>query len=102
MTELSFEDEHARVFNRAHAIFLDKSVIRGQMWMEFPPSDKIREMNERVRRIEYAYQQLRFEDTTPGPEDPFVVIRMVMIEDTLDLLNYGNFFIKQIERGQRG
>ena|SRR5215831_4861857 len=98
----NFEDEHARVLNRAHRIFLDKSLVRGQMWLEFPPSDKLRECNERVRRLENAYQQVRFEDTTPGPEDPNSTVRAVMIEDALDLINYAAFFIKQIERGQRG
>jgi len=102
MTPISFDDEHARVFNRAHRIFQDKSQIRGQMWMEFPPSDKLREMRERLTRLEHAYQQIRFEDTTPGPEDPNHTVRTVMIEDALDMLNYCNFFIKQIERGQRG
>lgn len=98
----NFEDEHARVFNRAHRIYLEKSVLRGQMWLEFPPSDKLRELRERVTRLENGYQQIRFEDTTPGPEDPFHVIRNALIEDALDLINYANFFIKQIERGQRG
>lgn len=102
MPDVGFDEEHARVLNRAHRIFLDKSILRGQMWMEFPPSDKLRELRERVTRLDHAYQQVRFEDTTPGPEDPFAVVKACMIEDALDLINYAAFFIKQIERGQRG
>jgi len=100
--QLSYEDEHARVLNRAHQIFLDKSVLRGQMWIEFPPSDKIRELRERVRRLTEGYQLIRFEDTTPGPEDPNHAIRDAVIEDALDTINYAAFLIKQLERGQRG
>jgi len=91
-----FEDEHARVLNRAHRIFLDKSLVRGQMWMEFPPSDKIRELRERVTRLENGYQQIRFEDI------PNETIKMYLIEDALDMINYAAFFIKQLERGQSG
>ena len=97
-----FQVEHESVFNEAVNIYTRQSKVRGQMWMEFPPSDKLREIRERLKRLEYAYQEIRFEDTTPGPEDPYRQIRLVMEEDALDLLNYANFFIKQIRRGQRG
>ena len=99
---ISIEDEHARVLNRAHRIFLDKNPLRGNMWLEFPPSDKLREIRERLMRMENGYQQIRFEDTTPGPEDPFHIIRIALIEDALDTINYAAFFVKQLERGQRG
>jgi hypothetical protein len=101
-TSLSFEDEHARVLNRAHQIFLDKSPIRGQMWLEFPPSDKIRELRERVTRLENGYPQIISEDTTLSIQEPNGFMREVLIEDALDIINYAAFFIKQIERGQRG
>jgi len=57
------------------------------MWLEFKPSDKIREMKERIMRIENAYEREQFD---------------AVIEDSLDLINYTTFLIKQVERGQRG
>jgi hypothetical protein len=97
-----YQAEHESVFNEATNIFRKRSEVRGQMWMEFPPSDKLREIRERLTRLEHGYQEIRFEDTTPGPEDPFHQIKRVLEEDALDLLNYCNFFIKQLRRGQRG
>lgn len=102
MSRIDPEGEHSWVLDRAQRIFVAKSQLRGQMWADFPPSDKIRELKERVARLENGYQQIRFEDTTPGPEDPFRHIRESLIEDALDAINYAAFFIKQLERGQRG
>jgi hypothetical protein len=100
MPTFDFEMEHFRVLGRAQQIFKDKSKLRGQMWLEFPPSDKIRELIERARRLESGYQHIRFEDGL-GP-DTDAVIRLAMIEDALDIINYATFFVKQLERGQRG
>jgi hypothetical protein len=57
------------------------------MWLEFPPSDKIRELKERVMRLEHAYPRVRSN---------------ILVEEALDIINYAAFFVKQIERGQRG
>lgn len=58
------------------------------MWLEFPPSDKIRELRERVTRLEHAYANGATID--------------VMVEDALDMINYAAFLVKQLERGMRG
>jgi hypothetical protein len=87
----------------ANKIFLDRSKVRGQMWLEWPPSDKIRELRERVMRIESAY--LQREETMPvvvGPERPHAAYENAIIEDALDVINYAAFLIKQIRRGHRG
>jgi len=84
---LDYEGEHAAVLERAMQLFRDKSQIRGQLWMEFPPSDKIRELNERMRRIEYAYSRGEYD---------------AVVEDALDVINFAAFLVKQIERGQSG
>lgn len=97
-----FVQEHEAVFAEATALFKQRSQVRGQMWLDWPPSDKLREMKERMGRMEHLYQEIRFEDTTPGPEDPYAMERRVLLEDAIDMLNYTNFFIKQIRRGQRG
>jgi hypothetical protein len=83
--------EHQRVLDRANLIFLEKSRVRGQMWLEFPPSDKIRELRERVTRLENAYKL-----------EPDALIKETMIGDALDIINYSAFLIKQLERGMRG
>jgi len=83
-----FEKEHRAVLDRANSIYMGKSMVRGQMWLEFPPSDKIRELRERVTRLEHAYANGATID--------------VMVEDALDMINYAAFLVKQLERGMRG
>jgi hypothetical protein len=68
------------------------------MWLEFPPSDKIRELRERVTRIESGYAAMLGEEGDPRNS----VIAPIIIEDALDLINYAAFLVKQIERGMRG
>jgi hypothetical protein len=97
MSQLDFASEHRRVLDRANQIFIDKSHVRGQMWLEFPPSDKIRELRERVTRIEHAYDT---NEEGPAPDDTIWIAAIV--EDALDTINYAVFLIKQLERGQRG
>lgn len=87
MSRFDFAEEHLAIFDRAFQIYKDKSKIRGQMWLEFKPSDKIRELKERIMRIENAYEREQF---------------TAVIEDGIDLINYTAFLIKQVERGQRG
>jgi len=89
-----FEREHFRVLQRAHAIFVERSAVRGQLWLEFPPSDKLRELRERLMRMEAAYETVNWEKNQ--------MMEVTMIEDALDTINYAAFFIKQIERGMRG
>lgn len=69
------------------------SKVRGQMWLEFPPSDKIRELVERARRLEHAY--VAYEE---GDES----VAAIVINDALDIINYAAFLIKQVERGMHG
>jgi hypothetical protein len=52
--------------------------------------------------MENLYQQVRFEDATPGPEHPYDTELNVLAEDAIDLINYATFFVKQLRRGQRG
>jgi hypothetical protein len=67
------------------------------MWLEWPPSDKIRELRERVMRIEAAYSHReRVLDMTHDALDSAIV------EDAIDVINYAAFLVKQIERGMSG
>jgi len=93
-----YEVEHFRVLQRAHAIFVEKSATRGQMWLDFPPSDKIRELRERVMRLENTYDAMLGEPVQPQNSS----IAPILVEDALDTINYAAFLIKQIERGMRG
>jgi len=68
-----------------------------------PPSDKIRELEERVDRLRAAYD-LR-EDVfppIPGPEHPEAPFTLAIIEDSLDIINYAVFLIRQIRAGDHG
>lgn len=82
--------QHMAVLIEAHTLFLNRSMTRGDMWRSFPPSDKIRELRERVGRIE----------TARNYGDPEVVAKTIR-EDAVDLINYATFLIKQIDEGNR-
>ena len=98
-----YESEHSAIFYEAMRIYKDRSTVRGQMWLEWPPSDKIREMRERIMRIEAAYiNRERMIPPIEGPEFPHSALDRTIIEDSLDLLNYTVFLIKQIRRGMSG
>jgi len=100
---LDWEGEHSAVLAEAMSIYKAKSTVRGQMWLDWPPSDKIRELRERVMRIEAAYAQR--EQLIPperGPEMPQSLLDQVIIEDSLDIINYTVFLVKQIRRGISG
>lgn len=99
----NYASEHERVLSEANKIYLDKSHMRGQMWLDYPPSDKIRELRERIDRLERLYA--RREDIIPdtmGPEIPQAGFDKHLIEDSLDIINYAAFLIKQVRRGMRG
>jgi hypothetical protein len=85
--------EHWRILQRAGNIYNDRSRVRGQMWRTMPPSDKIRELDERVKRIDFAYR---------GHFNVPADIKAVIVEDALDVINYATFLIRQIEEGASG
>jgi len=97
-----FEREHFRVLQRAHAIFVEKSAVRGQLWLEFPPSDKIRELAERTLRLQEGYKLREHLRTNNAIDQHIADIEGILVEDALDAINYAAFLIKQIERGMRG
>jgi hypothetical protein len=90
--------EHEGVLLEALWIYKNKSQIRGQMWLEWPPSDKIRELRERVMRIEAAYinrERIINDQSTEA-------LDTAIIEDSIDVINYAAFLIKQIRRDMSG
>jgi hypothetical protein len=96
-----FEAEHSLVFYEAMKLFKDRSMVRGQMWLEWPPSDKIRELRERIMRIEQAYvarERLR----STQPEVDHSNLDDALVEDAIDIINYANFLVKQIRREMYG
>ena len=97
MTVEDFEREHLNVLMEAHEIFVQKSKVRGQMWLNHPPSDKIREIGERAERMANALPLLQT-GNIPRKEE----IREIIIEDALDVINYADFLIKLLRRGDDG
>lgn len=83
------EAQHLRVLLEAMELFKGRSAMRGDMWRRFPASDKIRELRERVSRIEVARNFQRDPETT----------RRTIREDAVDIINYAAFLIKQIDEG---
>jgi hypothetical protein len=92
-----FALEHAQVLNEADLIYTQKSTVRGQMWLDYPPSDKLRELRERIDRLDHAYK-VYGDGTNPTGED----IREEMVSDAIDMINFAAFFIKQLRRGMHG
>jgi hypothetical protein len=88
------EEQHLNVLMEAFLLFRDRTGTRGDMWRQFPPSDKVRELRERVTRIETAFVAInRFPDHADGT---WATIR----EDAIDIINYADFLIKQIDEGR--
>lgn len=96
--DLPFEAEHDKVLWEANQRYKSASMVRGQMWLDFPPSDKIRELRERVTRIERAYERLEH----GGSHLTIPHLKEAIIEDAIDIINYSAFLVKQIRRGQVG
>lgn len=98
-----FAREHTKVLLEADGIYNHKSQQRGQMWLEYPPSDKLREVRERIGRLDYLHaRREELMPEKPGPELSHVEFELAAIEDALDAINYLVFYIKQIRRGMRG
>lgn len=86
--------EHSSVLNEADLIFIKMSEIRGQMWLDYPPSDKLRELRERIDRLDHAYKFYE--------ESGNLGAREALIEDAIDMINFSAFFVKQIRRDMHG
>jgi hypothetical protein len=105
-----YEREHREVLDAAMDIFIDRSHIRGQMWLDWPPSDKIRELKERVGRIESAYARREELYNLPEMEEEYEAkagiavseLDLAIESDAIDLINYADFLVKQIRRRMCG
>lgn len=96
--ELDDATQHLDVLMEAHRLFLDRSQVRGDMWRQFPPSDKVRELRERITRVESAFPMMQMELVQPQNSSIAGIIRA----DALDIINYAAFLIKQLDEGARG
>ena len=90
-------DEHAHlsVMEEAFFIYRERTGVRGQLWREFPPSDKIRMIKEKAARMNAAYTLVPDEEVTPERV-------AAMEDDALDIINFAVFFVRQIREGSRG
>ena len=86
--------EHLNTILDAFFIYQEKDQVRGDLWRAFPPSDKLRELRERLARIDYAYEH--------GLIDEISAARDAVLSDAVDMINFLAFFIRQIREGQRG
>lgn len=94
--------EHLITLMEAFDLYQEKDSVRGDLWRQFPPSDKIRELDERVRRLSWAYEQIKFMPPPEGPEDPYRQHREAVLSDSIDIINFCVFLIRQIKEGARG
>jgi len=78
---------------QAQDIFVDRNALRGDLWRKFPPSDKIRELRERVMRVErLATIDWQVQE---GRE-------AAIADECLDIINYAVFLIRQTREGVAG
>lgn len=105
--ELAYEVQvQIDIFMESVDIFSDRTKVRGHMWREFPPSDKLRMMGEKLRRAEAAYARLQmYEQTYANDEIHSGTLKFFKdeFEDSLlDLNNFSVFAIRQVREGARG
>lgn len=84
------EMQHLEVLEEAQALFAERSEVRGDLWRQFPISDKVRELRERVSRMESI---LNVKKMRPD------VARAELRKEALDHINYAAFIIKQLDEG---
>ena len=87
------EYQHINVLIEAFDLFRDRSLLRGDMWRKFPARDKVRELRERVTRIETALNMVGYSQTLPEGH------RAGIRSDAVDIINYAAFLVKQIDEG---
>lgn len=80
--------EHLLILLDSFYLYQERDAVRGDMWRQFPPSDKIRELRERVLRIEAAF------NLNASNEE--------IINDAQDIINYSTFLIRQLREGATG
>ncbi len=84
----SFQDEHRKVFDEAIKIYIDKSHVRGQMWLNAPITRELDMISEKLERARAAFN--------------FGLNGKKFIEEfedsLLDLMNFANFAIKKGRR----
>jgi hypothetical protein len=95
--------QHLGVLAEAMDIFIEKDALRGDMWRQYPPSDKIREIRERADRLTSANTILaRMAEENGDTHANGDLVEETLISDALDTINYAAFLIKQIREGARG
>jgi hypothetical protein len=93
------EYQHVMVFVEAFDLFRERSAFRGDMWRQFPPSDKIRELRERVSRIEMAVNMSHIVPQGRNAEGHMEAMKREIRSDAIDIINYATFLVKQIDEG---
>lgn len=89
------ESQHLLVLLEAYNLYREKTTMRGDLWRQFPPSDKVRELRERVSRMETTQNSMYLVDRMEAG------VRELRA-DAIDVINYAAFLIKQLDEGARG
>lgn len=81
---------HLSVLDGAYLVYIEKDAQRGDMWRQFPVEDKIRELRERVTRLEALSDRSEIKIETK---------HQLMIDEGVDIINYAVFMIRQLQEG---
>lgn len=81
---------HLTVLDGAYLVYIEKDGQRGDMWRQFPVEDKIRELRERVTRLEAIQEREGLLIDTK---------HTLLINEGVDIINYAVFMIRQLQEG---
>lgn len=91
--------EHAAVLSEAMRIYMDRDAVRGDLWRNFPPTDKFKMIREKTDRAVSALARLGH----PVKSKHFIDrLEHEIIDSMLDTINFAVFAIRQVRDGQRG
>lgn len=93
-----FTGEHDDVFAEAAFIYRKRSQVRGQMWLETPVRRELDMIEEKLRRAEAAYE--RWVPADDCQHKDALAFKAEFEDSLLDLMNFANFAIKKVRRGQ--
>jgi hypothetical protein len=92
-----FAAEHGQVLAEAQDIYINRSKVRGQMWLETSIERELRMVEEKMNRAKAAL--LGGADGEDGLEDPDRMKEF--IDSCIDGMNFFAFAVKKARRGKR-
>lgn len=78
----------------ALALFDERSSLRGNLWREFPPTDKVTHLTSKLARIRMGEEVL----ASGVSVKPDAI--QSLADEALDMINYAAFYVRQRRDGE--